>query len=130
MGKFKQQKLLKIKYTMKPVLYTLLLILFVSCHKEKPIEKITVTGTVCDTNSNLLDSVKITLYESCFMCLAIPIETKYSKDGVFGFEITLEKDYSYYLRFEKKGYTIASHYGVDKKKEKQHFNVIMERVEE
>ncbi len=117
---------------MKPILYTLLLLFFIiSCDKEKSIEKITINGIVSDTSNNRLDSVKITLEETCFMCMgALPIETKYSKDGIFKFEFTLRKEHSYHLDFEKKGYIIKSYHGIENNKETQYFNIIMQKAEE
>lgn len=124
---------------MKTILHILLftiLVIVISCRKIElfkpyPIaEKITINGTVSDVNNNLLDSVYVRLYESSFMTIAIPINNMYSKDGIFKFEFTPEEKYTYHLNFEKKGYRIDTYHSVDKKKEFQEFNVIMEREEE
>ncbi len=124
MERFKQQKSSKTKI-MKPLLYVMLLMLCVSCHKEE-IKKITVTGTVSDTDSPL-DSVKVTLEETCFMCMgSIPIETRYSENGSFSFEFTPRKEQSYHLDFEKAGYYRRTYY-VDLKQKVQSCTIIMER---
>jgi hypothetical protein len=108
---------------MKTVLYALLLVLFISCDNDKPIEKITINGTVSDVNNNLLDSVKIELRQVYIMAGSFAIDRAYSKNGGFAFEFTPEEYQTYYLEFEKKGYKNIDA-GV-KNKEKQYFNIIM-----
>lgn len=105
----------------------MLLMLCVSCNKDgKVIKKITVTGTVSDMDVPL-DSVEVTLKETCFMCMgAIPIETQYSENGSFSFELTPRKDQSYHMDFEKNGYNKSTYY-VDLKQEIQNCTIIMER---
>jgi len=51
----------------------------------------------------------------------------YTQEGIFKFEFIPEEKFRYRLNFEKKGYNATMNYSVDKKKEFQNFNVIMER---
>lgn len=118
---------------MKPILYVLLLILstFInSCKKFELFshaENVTITGTVLDTNNNLLDSVEVTLYRPLFMSSDMPVERKYSKKGVFMFDFSPEEIRDYWLDFEKKGYK-SREYEVSISKEFQKCIIIMERA--
>ncbi len=104
--------------------------LFISCTKEaKRAEKITISGTVT-ASSNFLDSVEVELCERCFMCIAIPVEVKQSKAGVFKFEFKPKTkaeggyDYYYSLDFRKKGY-FDTRWIIDKTKEIQECDIVM-----
>jgi hypothetical protein len=111
---------------MKHFLYALLLVLFISCTKEKTIK---INGTVYDVNNIPLDSVKIKLQKTTIFYPDLFIEIVYSKKGIFEFEFTPEDMWNYSLNFEKKGY-IEKKETVDRKKKKQKFNIIMEKAEE
>ncbi|MCL2327070.1 MAG: hypothetical protein FWC39_01010 [Bacteroidetes bacterium] len=114
---------------MRTILYALLLSLFISCGKEKPVEKITLNGTVSDVNNNLLDGVEVKLYKSTIMYGEVYVDKDYSKVGVFKIEFVPKDGWNYRLHFKKEGYINKVHL-VDKKKEKQHLDIIMEREEE
>jgi hypothetical protein len=104
---------------------------FTSCVNSndmfKPLEKITINGTIADANNNLLDSVKITLYRSYFGDLWCG--TTYSKSGTFEIKFEPEAFTVYHLDFEKKGH-IPQEYHIDATKKVQKCNIIMERAVE
>jgi hypothetical protein len=93
-------------------------------------EKITINGTVSDTDKNLLDSVYICLYESSFMAISIPIIKIYSEKGIFKIEFIPEEKYTYFLDFEKEGYRDEETGRIDKEEEFLNVNIIMERKAE
>ena len=115
---------------MKTIIYICLLICSFSCNKEKSIDEISISGVVLNSNQIPIDSVKVILEETCFMCTgSLPIDTKYTdKSGGFKFELTPKKDNSYHIDFEKRGYTIKTYHPVDLKKDNQIFNVIMDTI--
>jgi hypothetical protein len=123
---------------MRPILYTLLLLLLlfflISFHlykNESFAEKITINGTVSDTDKNLLDSVYIYLMEGGgFGVISIPIIQMYSEKGIFKIEFIPEEEYPYFLILEKKGYRYEEFHGIDKKEEFLNVNIIMEREAE
>ncbi len=126
MERLKQKKSSSTK-AMKPLLFIMLLMIGVSCKKVKQtVERITIIGTVTDTMSPL-DSVKITLEETCFMCMgALPIETKYSEQGSFIIDFKPRQGQSYHVDLRKSGY-IDRYYPVDLNKEIQNCTIIMEK---
>ncbi|MDR2586190.1 MAG: carboxypeptidase-like regulatory domain-containing protein [Prevotellaceae bacterium] len=120
---------------MKTLLHILLLTFITlvtpSCKFElfKPyVDKITISGTVSDSNKNLLDNVKITLYQDFMMSSGPgPVDIQYSKEGVFNFEYTPGSTILYYfLRFKKEGFR-EEEYRVSRSKAHQKCNIIMEK---
>ena len=115
---------------MKTILPVFVLICLFSCSKEKSIDEIRISGIVSNSNQNPIDSVKVFLKETCFMCTgSLPIETIYTdKSGSFNFVFKPNEDHSYHINFEKKGYTIKTYHPIDLKKESQNFNIIMDTI--
>ena len=125
MERLKQKKSSSTEF-MKPFLFIMLLLIGISCKKvNQAAERITITGTVSDTKGNALDSVEVTVKESCFMCMGVlPIETTHSEQGAFKIEFNPRKGQSYRVDFVKKGYS-SKIYNVDLYKEIQYVDIIM-----
>ena len=115
---------------MKRIVFLGLLVCLFSCSKEKSIDEIRISGIVSNANQNPIESVKVILNETCFMCTgSLPIETTYTdKSGNFNFVFKPGEDQSYHLNFEKRGYTIKTHHSIDLKKESQNFNIVMDAI--
>jgi hypothetical protein len=115
---------------MKKIIFIFLLSHLFSCTTEKLIDKISITGIVSNSNQIPIDSVKVILEETCFMCMgSLPIETKLTNmTGGFSFELTPKSDKSYHVNFEKKGFSIKTSHSIDLKKDNQVFNVIMDSI--
>lgn len=129
MEKLKQQKSSKTK-ALKPFLFIMLLMISISCKKVKQAaERITIIGTVSDTENLPLDSVEITLDETCFMCMgAVPIETTHSELGTFIIDFKPRQRQSYHVDFRKRGYR-DGYYPVDLYKEIQYCTMVMKKAE-
>lgn len=115
---------------MKTIIYICMLFCLFSCNKEKSVDKISIFGIVLNSNQFPIDSVKVILEETCFMCTgSLPIDTKYSDNsGSFRFELTPKKDHSYHIDFEKSGYTLKTYHSIDLEKEFQNFKITMDTI--
>jgi len=82
-----------------------------SCYEEEVIiEKISVRGTVSDSNDNLLDSIEITLRKTDIMYGYLYVDQIYSKNGYFTIDFIPDEGWSYYLFFGKEGYKEESYF--------------------
>ena len=71
--------------------------------EKKPVD-IVVSGTVKDTNNNLINDVKVTLTDSENNTYG----SKFTENGKYSFEITSENGRRYTVKFEKLGYETMS----------------------
>ena len=123
-------KSLRTKTVMKTILPVFILVCLFSCSKEKTIDEIRISGIVSNSHQRPIDSVKVFLNETCFMCSgSMPIETTYTdKSGNFDLIFVPKEDHSYHINFEKNGYTIKTYHPIDLKNESQNFNIIMDTI--
>lgn len=111
----------------------IILLLFIiytnSCENKGKIDKITISGTIVDNNELPIENVKITLEETCFMCMgALPINSMYS-DSIGSFSITFSprENQVYHLELEKKEFSKTS-INIELNRNNQEFKVKMSNL--
>jgi len=125
------------KTTMKLMLMLLVtasMLTFASCNKWKTVpEKVTVSGQVTYEDGQPAESVVVSVNESTFMSLIIPVtSTITDENGHYELEIdNPKKDVLYAIHFKitKDGYEYSYHGSVNEYKAHQEINVVLKKNE-